>query len=384
MKKQTIYKIIICVISAILMIGILYYANYDRPRYTITEDSGTEYEVARVIRVYDDNTMVDEEAENIVRGSMKLELEILSGRYKGQHANTTNFFGAINNVIVKEGDKVTVRIDTLGKEYYEVNIYNYYRTPVIVCIVILFLAALILIGGKQGLKAVVGLLFTILCIVFVLVPLCLKGYSAVPMTCLIIFITNIVCYGLIGGCQTKTVTACIGSICGVIVAAILAYIAEKLTGITTFQMDEAEALILVKSTMPLKMRGLFISGILISAQGAVMDIAMTIASALDELHIHNKSLSGKELFKSGMNIGKDAMGTMANTLVLAFAGNSFNMMILIYSYGVSFQQLMNTDFVAIEAIRAVAGSLGIVLTVPIVAAISGYTYQWKMNIQTKK
>ena len=93
-------------------------------------------------------------------------------------------------------------------------------------------------------------------------------------------------------------------------------------------MDEAEALILVKSTMPLKMRGLFISGILISAQGAVMDIAMTIASALDELHIHNKSLSGKELFKSGMNIGKDAMGTMANTLVLAFAGNSFNMMIL--------------------------------------------------------
>ena len=148
MKKQTIYKIIICVISAILMIGILYYANCDRPRYTITEDSGTEYEVARVIRVYDDNTMVDEEAENIVRGSMKREEEIVSGRYKGQHANTTNFFGAINNVIVKEGDKVTVRIDTLGKEYYEVNIYNYYRTPVIVCIVILFLAALILIGGK--------------------------------------------------------------------------------------------------------------------------------------------------------------------------------------------------------------------------------------------
>ena len=204
------------------------------------------------------------------------------------------------------------------------------------------------------------------------------------MTCFVIFITNVVCYALIGGFQTKTVTACIGSISGVIIAAILAYIAEKLTGITTFQMDEAEALILVKSGNPLKMRGLFISGILISAQGAVMDIAMSIASALDELHNHKPQLKAKELFKSGMNIGKDAMGTMANTLVLAFAGNSFNMMILIYSYGVSFNQLINTDFVAIEVIRAVAGSLGIVLTVPIVAGISAYIYQYKDKVKKKK
>lgn len=114
-----------------------------------------------------------------------------------------------------------------------------------------------------------------------------------------------------------------------------------------------------------------------------MDIAMSIASALDELYIHKPELKAKELFRSGMNIGKDAMGTMANTLVLAFAGNSFNMMILIYSYGVSFNQLINTDFVAIECIRAVSGSLGIVLTVPIVAAISAYTYQWKASRRPK-
>ena len=109
-----------------------------------------------------------------------------------------------------------------------------------------------------------------------------------------------------------------------------------------------------------------------------MDIAMSIASAMEELHIHKPELSFKELFRSGMNIGKDAMGTMANTLVLAFAGTSLNMMILIYSYGVSFNQLMNTDFVAIEVIRAVAGSMGIVLTVPFVAAISAAAYHQKI------
>lgn len=374
-KRNTILRVTIGIVALVLMILILYYANYDRPRYTITEESGTEYETARVTKIIEDNTMIDENTENIIRGSMDMEVEILSGRYKGQKATLKNFFGALNNVIIHEGDKVSVRIDTIGKNTFEVNIYNYYRTPAIIGIVILFLGVLVAIGGKQGLKAVVGLIFTILCIIFILVPLCLKGYSPVFMTCLIILITNIACYALIGGIQTKTVTACIGSVCGVLVAAFLAFIAEKLTGVTTFQMDEAEALLLVKADNPLQMRGLFISGILIASMGAVMDISMTIASALDELHKANKKLTSKDLFKSGMTIGKDAMGTMANTLVLAFAGSSLNMMILIYSYGVSFNQLVNTDFVSIEVIRAVAGSLGIVFTVPIVAAISSLAYK---------
>ena len=101
-----------------------------------------------------------------------------------------------------------------------------------------------------------------------------------------------------------------------------------------------------------------------------MDIAMSIASALDEVHTLNPERTWKELYKSGMNVGRDAMGTMANTLVLAYVGGSLNMMVLIYSYGVSFTQLMNTDFVAIEIIQAIAGSAGIILTVPCVSLIS--------------
>ena len=120
------------------------------------------------------------------------------------------------------------------------------------------------------------------------------------------------------------------------------------------------------------MSGLLTSGILIAALGAVMDISMSIASALDELYALDGTLSVKALFASGMNIGRDAMGTMANTLVLAYVGSSLNMMILIYSYGVSFNQLMNTDFVAIEMIRAVAGSIGIICTVPCVAIITAF------------
>ncbi len=377
MNKRKLISVIIGVVCLLMLAGILYYANYDRPKYTVTEDTGTEYETARVRKVIEDNTRVDASNENIVRGSMKIQVEILSGRYKGDIATTTNYFGAVNNVIVGVGDKLTVRIDTIGVHEYEVSVYNYHRTWIIIGTIALFLITLVVIGGKQGFKAVVGLIFTILCIVFILVPLCLKGYSSVLITCLVILITNVACYALIGGIQTKTVTACMGSMCGVLVAAILAYLAQQLTGLTTFQMDEAEALLLVKAEYPLQMRGLFISGILIASMGAVMDIAMDIASSLDELHKHKPELTSRELFKSGMNIGRDAMGTMANTLVLAFAGTSLNMMILIYSYGVSFNQLINTDFAAIEIIRAVAGSMGIVLTVPFVAAISAGAYHRK-------
>lgn len=375
MKKGQMLTWILGIVGILMLIGLLYYANYDRPRYTITESSGIEYETARVLEVIEDNTVMDETTENVLRGSMKIKLELLTGRYQGQVVTTTNYFGAVNNVIVGAGDKVTVRIDTIDKGKFEVNVYNYHRTGIILGIIGLFVAVLIVIGGKQGLKTVIGLVFTILCIVFILVPLCLKGYPPIAITCLVVFITNLVCFALIGGVQTKTVTASIGTMCGVLTAAIFAYVAEKLTGITTFQMDEAEALLLLKSSYPIQMRGLFISGILIAAMGAVMDIAMTISSALDELHKHNPDLPGKELFRSGMNIGKDAMGTMSDTLIIAFAGGSLNMMILIYSYGVSFIQLVNTDFVSFEVIRAVAGSMGIILTVPIVSAISAGFYE---------
>ena len=101
---------------------------------------------------------------------------------------------------------------------------------------------------------------------------------------------------------------------------------------------------------------------------------MSISSAISEVHEANKKLGFKELFKAGMNIGKDAMGTMSNTLVLAYVGGSLNMMVLIYSYGVSFTQLVNTDFVAIEMIRAIAGSIGIIGTVPCVSAMAAYLF----------
>ncbi len=368
--NRPIVKWMVGIVFVLAMTGILIFANHDKPHYTITETSGTEYETARVLRVVEDRTSVNERLENQRVGSKDLEVEILTGRYKGDVVQVTDYFSATYTVDVKTGDKVSVRIDTSGPHVYSVSIYNYHRVPLFVGLIVAFFLALAIMGGKQGIKAFVGLAFTVLCLVFILLPLALKGFATIPLTVAIIVVTSAVCFFLIGGIQTKTIAAAAGSCCGVVLAAVIGQIAAAVGGVTTFQMEQAEALILVKSTTALQMRGLFASGILIAATGAVMDIAMSISSALDELHSQNPKMGWKDLFRSGMTIGRDAMGTMANTLVLAYVGSSLNMMVLIYSYGVGFRQLVNTDFVAIEMIRAVAGSIGIIGTVPCVSLIS--------------
>ena len=218
-----------------------------------------------------------------------------------------------------------------------------------------------------------SILDSVFCVIFLLVPLLVqRGWPPIPTTLAIISYTIFVTFVILGGIQVKTMVAAAGSLGGVLLAGGLAWAACQIVHISGMNMDEAEALMLTAVDNGLKIRGLYICGILIAAEGAVMDIAMSISSAVSELHEVNPALTARQLFKSGMNIGRDAMGTMANTLVLAFAGTSLNMMIFIYAYDISYIQLLNTDFVAIEIIRSISGSIGIVLTVPLVAAISAY------------
>lgn len=373
-KKSKIRSLVLLALAAVAFCGLIWFANKDRPVYRSSNMAGTDYEVGRVLRVVEDHKTVDEELDGIWRGSMTLEVEILTGRYKGDTAIVENYFSSLYNVRVAAGDKVSIRIDTTGEDEYQVSVYNYYRVPQMIGYIVAFVLLLVLIGGKKGAKSVAGLAFTVVCILWILLPLALKGYSPLAVTILLILVCNFVSFFLIDGISTKTVVAAIGSMLGVLAGAVFALIAQNAMSITTYQMDEAETLLLITSTTELKIRDLFLCGILISCMGAVMDVAMSICSAVAEIHQVDRSLGMAKLFASGMNIGRDAMGTMANTLILAVAGTSLNMMLMIYSYDVSFQQLMNTDFVAIEIIQCIAGSVGIVCTVPLVALLSAAVF----------
>lgn len=371
--KKAGSRVLVAVLAALSFIGLLYAANAGRPTYQSSDTSGVEYEVGKVTGILKDNTAEEETAGGILRGRMELQVEILTGRYKGEVAKVTNYFSSLYNVRVSQGDKVSIRIDT-GDDGYQVSIYNYYRVPQMIGCVAAFLILLVVIGGVKGAKSAAGLIFTMVCVIWLLLPLALKGYSPLGVTILIILICNLLTFFLIDGIQPKTVIAAAGSVCGVLAGAVFAMIAQGIMSVTTLQMEEAETLLLITTTTKLEVKDLFLCGILIACMGAVMDVAMSIASSVAEIHSVNPQMGVKELFTSGMNIGRDAMGTMSNTLILAFAGNSFNMMLMIYSYGIGFQQLMNTDFVAIEIIRSMAGSIGIICTVPIVALMAAAAF----------
>lgn len=357
--------------SLVLFLALFFYARAGRSTYD--EGAGISYETARVLAVLADDTELDPEVENVRRGSQELRVELLSGRHRGDVAQVTNYLSAFYNVYVKAGDKVAVSVNTLATGEYSVSVYNYARDLWIWGFILLFALVLVAVGGRQGLRALLGLGVTVACVIFLLVPLLVqRGWPPIPTTLAIVAYTTFVTFVLIGGVQVKTMVAALGSFGGVVLAGLLAWGACKAVHISGMNMDEAESLLLTAVDNGLKIKGLYICGILIAAEGAVMDIAMSIASAVDELHRVNPTLTTGQLFHSGMNIGRDAMGTMANTLVLAFAGTSLNMMIFIYAYDVSYVQLLNTDFMAIEVIRSLSASVGIVLTVPLVAWLSAW------------
>jgi uncharacterized membrane protein len=143
-----------------------------------------------------------------------------------------------------------------------------------------------------------------------------------------------------------------------------------LAHLSGFNVEEAETLIVIASHTNMKVGDLLFAGILIAALGAVMDVAMSIASSIHEVAETNPQLTPKKLFTSGLNVGRDLMGTMANTLILAFTGSSLNSLILIYSYQVDYHQLMNMNLIGIAIIQGMSGSIAIILTVPIVALLA--------------
>ena len=176
---------------------------------------------------------------------------------------------------------------------------------------------------------------------------------------------------MIGGFNKKTVSAILGTLFGLIVAAMIAIEVGGLSHITGVVDDEFYLLGFLPLKSSFSYQGLLFSGIIIGSLGAVMDVSMSIASAINELTEHSYNMSPLKLIAAGMNVGKDAIGTMTNTLILAYMGGSIYMMLVLTAENATLAELINSEAIATEILRSMAGSIGIILTVPFTAAISG-------------
>ena len=332
------------------------------------------------------------ETKVVENGSMKdtvqeVKVEILEGDYDTQEF-TTNYIlsydmeGKILAYELKKGDKVWVQITKTPEGKVSVEIENVVRQNYIYFMVILFLLSILLVGGKRGIKAIVGLAITIVAVYLIMVKGIMAGYNPIWMsvlTSLIIIVLTFIIIG--GGVNKKIVTAALGTFGGVLVAGIIASIFSYLLKLSGA--GEDSILLSVNSTnLTFNFRDLIFAGIVISALGACMDVGMSIASSLDELRLKTKDMEWKELFKSGMNIGRDIIGTMANTLILAYVGSSLTLILLFLTCDFSFVQIVNKETIATDIISAISGSMGVVYTVPITAFIYGFLNRNKTIYKT--
>lgn len=228
-------------------------------------------------------------------------------------------------------------------------------------------------GGKTGLKSLIGLGVTLLCLFWVLLPALMKGAPTLLTVFLICALIAVVTLTILGGVEKKTVCAMAGTIAGTALALLFGVAAQALVRIDGLRVENVEALLQLRQTgTPIGLRGLLVGGVVISALGAVMDVTMGIASSLTEVYAADSQMSRRDLFRSGMNIGRDMVGTMTNTLILAFLGSSFVLILYLYSMNLSLHQLLSSAFLSIEVVSGISSSIGVILSIPITAAITAY------------
>ena len=374
MKKQWISALVLAVVLAVL--AGLFIAAHPAQTPAPEAEEYMEYENAVVEQILSDSTEADPVSEDHFRGSQSLIVRVKTGRYAGQQMLAENTVGPIYGTPMAVGDGVTVGLSTYADGTVRCYIYEYDRFPGLLMVVAAFLLVTVLVGGKVGLKSLLSLGLTVAALLFVLLPLLLAGWPTIPTTFLISVLVTAATFVILGGVERKTVCACLGTLAGIALATAFGLTAQWLLRIDGYRQEYAEALLQLRQTgeSGIGISGLVTAGVIVSALGAVMDVAMSISSAVQELTRVNPELTAKELLKSGMNIGRDMVGTMTNTLILAILGSGLMLIVYIYSLGLQPWQLLSSAYMSLEAISAVASSIGVMLAVPLTAAVCAVSF----------
>lgn len=365
MNKKIIKGGCLAVVGILFLLFLVFFRNTEKTKLLETE--GRNFIKAEVVNIIQDNVT---ENGNIV-GNQKVELKLLSGEYKGEVVEALSSSSYLFGAHCEMGMKVIAIVSESNGELVA-SVYSVNRGPMVWLMIGVFAAIIVLVGGKKGLASIGGLVFTMICIFFLFLPMIYRGVSPVLAAVLVVAVTTIVTMVLVDGLSKKSVAAIAGTVIGVVISGVFAWIFGKAADISGYNVTDIENLVYVGEKTQIKIGELLFAGILIAALGAVMDVGMSIASTLNELKETDDSLTMKELFHSGMNVGRDMMGTMSNTLILAFTGGSINTLVFIYAYDYQYEQIINMYSVGIELMQGLSSSMGVILTVPATSLIAAW------------
>lgn len=304
--------------------------------------------------------------------------KIKTGEFKGEKVKAAqtfdNYTAGNHERPVQPGDKIVVYNYGTSEGDADWVFGGFYRLGKIIAFGLLFGAGLLFFGHLKGLNTLISLVFTCMMVFMVFVPSILAGYNVYVMVCITCVYTIVMTLLVTSGATEKALTTILGCSFGVLVAAILEVFFDKILMLTGMLDEHSIYLGYLDSGVEINLRSLIFGMIVIGAMGAVMDVAMDISSSLHEVHYRAPELGFGELFKSGLTIGRDVMGTMANTLVLAYIGSNLCSILLLITYSSSLMELLNRENIVVEILQALIGSSAILLTMPLTSAICALLY----------
>ncbi len=378
LKKADVYFVVFVVLTSVILWFLpTGFENPDLRKNTLREK-------AAVISV-DDSDL--KRFGLILTGEQSMEIEILSGEFKGRRVKASNVLMGQMSVdkLFRKGDRVlaVLKIDGETGEIINARAAEQYRVDIELVLFALF--GLFLIGYARwtGFRALLSFVFTALAIWKVLIPLFLKGIPPLPVSFLIVSATTSIIMLLITGFTRKGAVALAGAISGVALTAVLAIVFGALFRVPGTAKDFAEML-LYSGFYSLRLTDIFLSGIFISSAGAVMDMAMDIAASQAEVVEKNPGINRKELIVSGLRVGQAVIGTMTTTLLFAYSGSFTFVLMVFMAQGTPMEYIFNISYVAAEILLTLVGSFGLVLVAPVTAVLGGLIYTARQGKTTPK
>ena len=341
----------------------------------IFQQASQEIAQAKVQRVIQRITPLDEAGDIIPMQGDRLifEAKITSGARKGNTViasqNLIGFSGIMNKE-VSVGDSVIL----LFFNNAEWRFHEYLRTGRLLGLVILFVLCVLVFGRKKGFNTILSLALTCIAIFAVFIPAILSGKNIYLMSMLVCSYTIIMTLLIVVGFHKKSLTAAMGCAGGIAVTALVSIIMDRLLFLSGIVDEHSRYIASLPVGNQLNLRAIIFAGITIGAMGAIMDVAISISSSLWEIKEKASRITFKALFRSGINIGRDIMGTMANTLILAYIGSSLSVVLVLSVYSNSLMSLLNSEMVVVEILQALAGSLGVLSALPLTALFCSMIY----------
>lgn len=366
MKNSKIFikRALQVLLPMVVLMGIII-GSYQVQIQSIKPDISNFYVKAKVTEV-----LVDNSGGQPYSGNQKVLAVVTNGEHKGKLCELENPNTYERGAFCVDGTKIIALVQESEDGDLVGSVYNYDRTSMVYILLGLFALILILVGGKKGLAALYALIFTFICIVCMYIPLLyvgLNGIWAAILTSIVILVASIY---IINGWSVKTFCAIIGTTAGIMISGILALILGYSSHLTGYNMPDTESMLYIASSSGLQISDILFAGILVSSLGAVMDVSVSVVAAMKEIHDKVPTLKAKDLFTSGMKVGHDMMGTMSNTLILAYTGSATTTLLTIYSYEMVYLQIMGYNSIIIEILCGLCGTIGVILTVPLQAFIT--------------